>query len=314
MLARQTSDEGAIPSGSTITSVVRLSARLCVRRRHRGSRAMTRLSGPGYVWRRWLTVYEYLGGFDSLQGRHWSRDTTSGSSFNGRMLSSHGGDGGSSPPESTHSHILACVCGRPARHAIATRNNPVRLRADALSDPEGLSTNLPHQGKPAGSPFRYARRPTSGVATADPVLLAGHAPLVRERRGFDSLGRLHARAPRGPSFPPSSLPRSPGLAALPRGHAPAHGRAPGLRSLVRWFDSTRWHRASSAPRRPLAPRPRRPAVRTPAFHPGKTGSTPVVGTATSRRDAFGARPLSTQIRVAKVSKTGLRVMVWKHTL
>ena len=157
MLARQTSDEGAIPSGSTITSVVRLSARLCVRRRHRGSRAMTRLSGPGYVWRRWLTVYEYLGGFDSLQGRHCSstrpRDTISGSSFNGRMLSSHGGDGGSSPPESTHSHILACVCGRPARHAIATRNNPVRLRADALSYSEGLSTSPPPSGHaPTGPP------------------------------------------------------------------------------------------------------------------------------------------------------------------
>src|SRR5688572_16186506 len=26
-------------------------------------------SGPGYVWRRWLTVYEYLGEFDSRQGR-----------------------------------------------------------------------------------------------------------------------------------------------------------------------------------------------------------------------------------------------------
>lgn len=248
MLARQTSDEGAIPSGSTITSVVRLSARLCVRRRHRGSRAMTRLSGPGYVWRRWLTVYEYLGGFDSLQGRHCSstrpRDTISGSSFNGRMLSSHGGDGGSSPPESTHSHILACVCGRPARHAIATRNNPVRLRADALN--------------------RYA----------DPVLLAGHAPLVRERRGFDSLGRLHARAPRGPSFPPRPCPRSPGLAALPRGLAPAHGRAPGLRSLVRWFDSTRWHRASSAPpagARPSPPSPTSSSGQDAGFSPRQDG-------------------------------------------
>lgn len=62
-----------------------LGARLCVRRRHRGSRAMTRLSGPGYVWRRWLTVYEYLGGFDSLQGRHGSsarpRDTIFGLVF-----------------------------------------------------------------------------------------------------------------------------------------------------------------------------------------------------------------------------------------
>ena len=27
-------------------------------------------SGPGYVWRRWLTVYEYLGEFDSRQGRY----------------------------------------------------------------------------------------------------------------------------------------------------------------------------------------------------------------------------------------------------
>ena len=26
--------------------------------------------GPGYVWRRWLTVYEYLGEFDSRQGRN----------------------------------------------------------------------------------------------------------------------------------------------------------------------------------------------------------------------------------------------------
>jgi hypothetical protein len=166
MLARQTSDEGAIPSGSTITSVVRLSARPCVRRRHRGSRAMTRLSGPGYVWRRWLTVYEYLGGFDSLQGRHGSsarpRDTISGSSFNGRMLSSHGGDGGSSPPESTHSHILACVCGRPARHAIATRNNPVRLRADALSYPEGLSTNLPPSGQARRVPLPIRETPDLG--------------------------------------------------------------------------------------------------------------------------------------------------------
>ena len=78
------------------------------------------------------------------------------------MLSSHGGDGGSSPPESTHSHILACVCGRPARHAIATRNNPVRLRADALSYPEGLSPNLPPSGQARRVPLPIRETPDLG--------------------------------------------------------------------------------------------------------------------------------------------------------
>ena len=69
--------------------------------------------------------------------------------------------------------------------------------------------------------------------------------------------------------------------------ASVHGCDPGVRSLVRWFDSTRWHsltqRPSGDPGRTFAPgkrerrvrvprwaplRPRRPAVKTPAFHPG----------------------------------------------
>lgn len=182
------------------------------------------------------------------------------------MLSSHGGDGGSSPPESTHSHILACVCGRPARHAIATRNNPVRLRADALN--------------------RYA----------DPVLLAGHAPLVRERRGFDSLGRLHARAPARPiiSRPgPAPQPWARRAPARPRPRAWTRPWSPKPGEVVRFH-----------PVAPLELRPRRPLalahvvqrsgrrlftparrVRLPSWVPAPSSRTP----ANPRRDGFDSR-------------------------
>ena len=62
------------------------------------------------------------------------------------------------------------------------------------------------------------------------VFRIGHAPLVRERGGFESLGGLQ------------------------RSLAPAHGCGPGVRSLVRWFDSTRWHERRS--RRAIRPRAR----------------------------------------------------------
>lgn len=153
---------------------------------------MARL-GPGYVWRRWLTVYEYLGGFDSLQGRCFD----SGLVFQRQDAVLARRRWGFESPR-VHAHDF-CVCGRPARHALATRIQPG-------ATPGRRSTRWTARAVHDTTPTRcswWTRSPGTG-----------------ERR---------VRLPR-------SAPRTPR-------HAPAHGCDPGLRSLVRRFDSARRHRA-----------------------------------------------------------------------
>lgn len=165
--------------------------------------------GPGYVWRRWLTVYEYLDGFDSRQGRHsFAFDRVRpGSWSKGKMLLPHSSDRGSIPLESTVVRLFR-VRGRTARHAAATRSIPVRLRADArmaigISSPGGEAVPTRRSWR-----VRFSR---SRRLLAHLVFLAGHAPLVRERGGFESLGGLRAAV--------ASTMRSPLARLLPRADA-----------------------------------------------------------------------------------------------
>ena len=131
-------------------------------------------------------------------------------------------------------------------------------------------------------------------------------------RGFDMLPRYGREEGSNPSVGSSSVVRLPCLRARKRprpptpgsggstppggtAHAAARGRGPGLLSqgaVVRLhpavLDSLASAHGSGPGLRipgvvvrlhPVAPRPPRPAARTPAFHPGKDGSTPSVGTA-----------------------------------
>ena len=152
---------------------------------------------------------------------------------------------------------MAGCCPRTAAMGVRIPSSP-RSRFASVADQLGTrlqpATTRCDSGQMLDTVDGPARPRTTPRRPGAP---GGHAPLVRERGGFDSLGRLHV----------TSRPR-----ARMRPGSPKPGEV------------VRFH--------PAAPRPRRPAVRIPAFQPGEAGSTPAVGTAPpSPRNARRRRSL-----------------------
>ncbi len=129
--------------------------------------------GPGYVWRRWLTVYEYLGGFDSLQGRSvWFLGLVSGLVFQRQDAVLARRRWGFESPR-VHDLFFASVADQ-----LGTRLQPATTRCDSgqmldtVDDP---------------------RRPRH----ADPVLLVDTLPWYgREEGSTPSVGSTHVTPPR----------------------------------------------------------------------------------------------------------------------